>query len=78
MGSTELAKIFDPPTLFIILMFLTSVGALVSGKFVVPKFVYDRERDRADKGESQVEKLTDLLEDYNNQLRSLRRCQTDA
>jgi p-aminobenzoyl-glutamate transporter AbgT len=77
MGSTDLAKVFDPPTLVIILMFIASVGSLVSGKFVVPRFVYDREKDRAEKSERQIEKLTDVLEDYNAQLRSLRRGQTD-
>ncbi len=58
-------------------MLVVAVLALVSGKFVVPRFIFDREKERADKGEHQVEKLTELLEDYNAQLRIMRRGQTD-
>jgi hypothetical protein len=78
MDPTALAKVFDPATAIVIMMLIVGVGALASGKFVVPRFIYDRERDRADRGEDKLEKLTDLLEDYNDQLRSLRRGQTDA
>jgi hypothetical protein len=78
MGSTDLANIFDPATALIVGMLLVGIGALVSGKFVVPRFIYDREREAREKAETQVGKLTDLLEDYNQQLRTLRRGQTDA
>jgi hypothetical protein len=78
MGSTDLASIFDPATALIVGMLLVGIGALVSGKFVVPRFIYDREREAREKAETQVGKLTDLLEDYNQQLRTLRRGQTDA
>jgi hypothetical protein len=73
MDPTQLAKIFDPATAIVITMLIIGIGALASGKLVVPRFIYDRERDRADKGEDTLEKLTDLLEDYNSQLRQLRR-----
>jgi len=77
MDPSNLSKVFDGPTVIIIIMFITAIVSLVSGR-VIPKFVYDREKDRADKGEVQIEKLTDLLEDYNSQLRALRRGQTDG
>jgi hypothetical protein len=78
VGSPDLTSIFDPATALIVGMLLVGIGALVSGKFVVPRFIYDREREAREKAETQVGKLTDLLEDYNQQLRTLRRGQTDA
>lgn len=77
MDASNLAKVFDGPTVIIIIMFITAIASLVTGR-VVPKFIYEREKERADKGEDTIEKLTDLLEDYNSQLRALRRGQTDA
>ena len=69
----DLAGVFEPATLVVISMLAAAVAALSSGKLVIPRFIYDREKERADKAEAQIEKLAGILEDYNEQLRELRR-----
>jgi hypothetical protein len=67
------AYIDNPPIALLIILLMGAIAVLASGRVLVPRFFYDREKERADANGSRVEKLTDVLAEYNDELHDLQR-----
>ena len=67
------AFIDNPPVALLIILLIAAIGTLASGKIVVPRFFYDREKEGHDASRKQVSELTEVVKEYNDELRELRR-----
>ena len=65
--------ITDPPIALLFIFLTIAVAALATGRGVVPRFLYDREKERADEALKGLASLTGVVKDLTDEIRSNRR-----